>query len=514
MTTKRNERPLSKDDALKLFVDSLPQAMATAASHVSRDIVAWAEQQFYIPGSDRPVVLEPHQKALLRLIDSRGADGTHRHRTVVYSTPKKSGKTTLAALVARFRAETEGPFQEIYCVANDLEQAQGRVFQAARASIELAPGWKRRWKIGERELRHLSSGSVIRAIPSDYKGEAGANPSLTVWTELWGYESERSRRLWEELTPVPTRDSTRLVETYAGFEGESDLLWELYERGVQQGRQLNAWELHELAEVGLGVFEEAPNPDSLVPIWVDDAASLLVYWDSGEGARRMPWQQGEAGKAYYAEQEQNLRPASFERLHLNRWVSSESAFLPIDWWDSCLDPRPLAPNDRTPLVVGIDAAVSSDSFGLVVVSRHPDRHDDVAVRFARKWDPPPGGTIDFGAPEATLRELFSKYNVVEVAYDPYQLHDFATRLQRQCRVWFNEFSQAAERLKADMTLFGLIRDRRIAHDGNPDLRQHILNADAKIDDSKMRLVKKSANHKIDLAVALSMACSECLRLLL
>ena len=147
-------------------------------------------------------------------------------------------------------------------------------------------------------------------------------------------------------------------------------------------------------------------------------------------------------------------------------------------------------------------------------SRHPDRRYDIAVRFAQKWDPPPGGTIDFGGPEAALRELLSKYNVVEVAYDAYQLHDFATRLQRQCGVWFNQFPQAAERLKADVTLFGLIRDRRISHDGNPDLRQHILNADAKIDDSKMRLVKKSAHHKIDLAVALSMACSECLRLLL
>ena len=250
--------------------------MATAASHAAGDIVAWAERDFYIPDPGRPIVLEPHQKALLRLIEARDSNGQHRYRTFVYSTPKKSGKTTIAALVARFRAETGGRFQEIYCVANDLEQAQGRVFQAARASIELSPGWRRYWKTGERELCHLPSGSVIRAIPNDYKGEAGANPSLTVWTELWGYESERSRRLWEELTPVPTRDSTRLIETYAGFDGESDLLWELYERGVLQGRQLNAWDLHELADVGLMVFEEAPNPDSLVPIWVDEGASLLV----------------------------------------------------------------------------------------------------------------------------------------------------------------------------------------------------------------------------------------------
>jgi phage terminase large subunit-like protein len=69
----------------------------------------------------------------------------------------------------------------------------------------------------------------------------------------------------------------------------------------------------------------------------------------------------------------------------------------------------------------------------------------------------------------------------------------------------------------DKTLYDLIRDRRVSHDGNADLRQHIANANAKLEkdqDSKLRIVKKTQSRKIDLAVALSMACWECLRLLL
>ena len=43
--------------------------------------------------------------------------------------------------------------------------------------------------------------------------------------------------------------------------------------------------------------------------------------------------------------------------------------------------------------------------------------------------------------------------------------------------------------------------------------EHVANANAKMDnDSKLRLTKKSQSRKIDLAVTLSMACSECLRL--
>ena len=42
---------------------------------------------------------------------------------------------------------------------------------------------------------------------------------------MWGYTSEKSERLWDELTPVPTRaNSLRFITTYAGFEGQSKLL--------------------------------------------------------------------------------------------------------------------------------------------------------------------------------------------------------------------------------------------------------------------------------------------------
>ena len=62
----------------------------------------------------------------------------------------------------------------------------------------------------------------------------GGNPNFIVFDELWGYTSEGSRRLWDEMIPVPTRKvSARLTVTYAGFEGESELLEELYKRGLK-----------------------------------------------------------------------------------------------------------------------------------------------------------------------------------------------------------------------------------------------------------------------------------------
>ena len=59
--------------------------------------------------------------------------------------------------------------------------------------------------------------------------------SFATFDELWGFTSERSRRLWDEMSTSPVRKiSGRLTTTYAGYEGESVLLEELYKRGLQQ----------------------------------------------------------------------------------------------------------------------------------------------------------------------------------------------------------------------------------------------------------------------------------------
>jgi hypothetical protein len=97
-----------------------------------------------------------------------------------------------------------GSYAEGYCVANDFDQAQGRVFQAAGRIIQVSPLLSDSAKITANRIEFISTGSTITAIASDYAGSAGANPTITIFDELWGYTSERSQRLWDEMVPVPT----------------------------------------------------------------------------------------------------------------------------------------------------------------------------------------------------------------------------------------------------------------------------------------------------------------------
>jgi phage terminase large subunit-like protein len=72
-------------------------------------------------------------------------------------------------------------------------------------------------------------------------------------------------------------------------------------------------------------------------------------------------------------------------------------------------------------------------------------------------------------------------------------------------VFWNAFTQGSPRLIADKQLYDMIRDGRIQHNGEPDLRQHIMNADRKPEDDKLRIIKRTQAGKIDSVIALSMA---------
>lgn len=220
-------------------------------------------------------------------------------------------------------------------------------------------------------------------------------------------------------------------------------------------------------------------------------------------------------------------------------------YIPLDVWDLCFDSSlpPLEPGDGTAIVLGVDGAVSGDQFAVVAVSRHPDRHSDPAIRACKVWKPSHrGGHIDFEAVERFIRVLcgggcafghpkampdprcapcargdysLPKHRVVQVTYDPYQMEDMAQRFVKDGVAWMSEFSQTTERLIADSLMHKLALRGALAHNGDEDLREHISNAMARLskdEDSQMRIVKKSPERKIDLAVAASMAIKRILEL--
>jgi hypothetical protein len=194
----------------------------------------FVEEILINPETREPFKLLKAEKTFLRHAFRRRPNGRLLYPEQVYACPKKSGKTTFAAIhIITTLLLFGGRYAEAICAANDYEQSVGRVFAAVKRIIECSPLLRAEAKITADRITIRDA--VITAIPSNYASAAGSNQVIATFDELWAYDRERSRRLFDELVPPPTRKiACRLTVTYAGFEGESVLLKELYDRGLQQ----------------------------------------------------------------------------------------------------------------------------------------------------------------------------------------------------------------------------------------------------------------------------------------
>ena len=213
-----------------------------------------------------------------------------------------------------------------------------------------------------------------------------------------------------------------------------------------------------------------------------------------------------------SQQMSELSEDEFRRVHRNEWVGSTSKFVQDLWWDSCRIENTKIDSLET-VVVAVDAAYAEngDCFSVVVVGKHPTDHDKYAVKEARFWQAGSNGKLEFKNvedekdpryPFGYVIDLAKRYRVLEVAYDPYQLHSMATEQNKKRYAFWREFTQGKPRSVADNELYDAIRDGTLAHPGIDQLSEHVKNAGR---DSKGRLVKLSKKKKIDGAVATSMA---------
>lgn len=452
-----------------------------------------------------PMLLAPHQRRIINEALSKDEKGNFKYTTIVYSAPKKSGKSAITSAVMLYMAHHNANAY-IACVANDGKQSADRLYAPIVTNCRLHRQSGGIFKNVEPHLTDvtLQNFTKIEAIPCDAAGEAGSQPLASFFSELWAFTSENKRRVFTELSVPPTLygRAIRWIETYAGFSGESELLEQLYDVGYTRGE---------------------PHPDFLdlvgengPVVKTNAAAKMFVYWDT---EARMVWQTPD----FYQSESLIYPPAEFERVHHNRWVSPLNSFIEESWWANCHDETlaSLKDGDRTPVVVGIDMSVSRDCAALVAVSRDPFHPDiKIAVRGVRIFSPNRnGGIIDQEMLIRPVMEDWAKrWNVICWVYDPHEMAKLAQDMVRAGMGWFRPFGQQTPRSIADKQLHDMILHREIAWNhrttegdigtkGSPgeNLYKHITQAGAKTDKDSYRLEKLANSVHIDGAVALSQA---------
>lgn len=441
-----------------------PEVVAPSLNNpvYSLSIKRFAEDHFYIE-TRKPIIIEDWQEKLI--LDPIFKSNMAYHLAVLGLT-KKDGKSTLAALIALYKLMFGPDFSEVYVLANDLEQAQNTVFSKIIRAIELNQRLLARLNVTQDTISYETKGSFIKILASEYAGSFGTGASLVIFDELWAYESERARRLFEAFTENPTRsDFLTLVVSHAGYSKES-LLYDLYKIGIGPDR-----------------------PKDYFFLW---SHKNLASWKTSEFLNRQRNRPG-------------MRKNVYRRLYKNEWTEEEDNFITSEEYNRCVNPdlRPTLPDKKLMVWVGVDASVSGDTSAVSVVTKTLE--NKIRLVGYRIWKPNRKNKMNL---EKTigdyLRELCQGYLVIKIMYDPYQLHSLMTNLTEE-GLPVEELPQTQKNTSSFSSIlyeaihfgnFEVFRDDNLAY--------YFTNAGIKENPQGFRLVKRSGK-KIDIVVASGMA---------
>ncbi len=444
--------------------------------------IEWAQGPYGWIGIDgQPATLTPWQMAILDAWWSRRDSIT----TLAVSNCKKVGKTFLNAVILAWRWLTLPG--EHYAVGNDMDQAAGRQFTQIAEMIKYNPFLAANCRVTQKQIEFIPTGSTITALPVDAAGNAGANHLTSSHTEAWGIIYEAGIRAYEELTPPPGAiydfPYLRIVDSYAGFEGESDTWHKLVDRGLTGQRISEDW-----------------------PIYVTGGL-MLFHMDGLEAQERCFRGTPSQAAIYYADQAATLRPGTFERLHLNKRASGSEAFIPLEDWDACTNKelRPILPDADLTVYAAADASIKHDNAAVVAVTFDEATRKIRLVRH-RIWQPTTSDPLDIDHTIGDfIRDLHKGYYLRECRYDPYQMHDLSTRLQTE-GVNMVEYPQTVGNLTTmGQNLFELIKARNLEVYPDQQMRQQAGHAIALQTSRGWRIAKEKTSLKIDVIVALAMA---------
>lgn len=443
------------------------------------EVIQFAQDHFRVLKGFRagdPLTFTSWQKWLMRALFERNDDGRLRYRRALIGLPRKQGKSLMGSTIAVYGMIAGEPGAEVYAVAGDRQQAR-IIFNEAKQQIQQSPMLSQVAKVYRDAIEMPTFGSVFRVLSSEFRSQAGLNPSLVLFDELW---NQTNADLYDQMSLGSGARLEPLVLsiTTAGYDLDS-----VAGRQYHYGKQCAAGEVKD-ETFGFWWWEAKPDCD------IND---------------RSQWRAANPNISERLLSIDDLQTAvnqtsesAFRRWRLNQWVRAQESWLPAGAWEQNRSDRELRLD--LPVFVGIDMALKHDSVAVVVAQPQ----DDVIVVRSRVWLPAEEG-VDVSAVEQHLRDLHLQYKVMEFAYDPAYFQRSAESLADD-GLPMVEFPQNGLRMvPACGNAYELIVNRKLAHDGSPTLTDQVLSAAQRITETGWRLSKNKSKRKIDACIAMVIA---------
>lgn len=438
----------------------------------------------------------------------RKSDGLRRFREAYLQIPRKNGKSLLAAAIALYMFVADGEFgAEVFSGATSEKQAW-EVFRPARLICKRTPELTEHYgvDVNAKNLCVPSDGSMFEPIignPGD-----GSSPHCAVIDEYHEHATDSQYDTMQ--TGMGARDQPLMLAiTTAG----SNIGGPCYEKAQDAEKVLN------------GTFVDE---SMFVVMFEADAAD---QWDSDEALAKANPNLGVSVSREFLERQRLLarRSASkqnaYRTKHLNQWVGARSAWLNMLSWqkakrDICLDDF-----RGEDCILGLDLAHKTDVAALSAVFRRDDQwftfcfgfvpekalEENDKYRSLQHLDNfivTPGNATCYATIEEKAKWFAANFNVLSVAFDPWQAAMMAQRLMSagldavEYRHTVQKMSDPTKEVEA------LVLDDKLHHDGDPLLTWFMGNVMTKLDEKgnvyPTKDTKDSPN-KIDGAIATIMA---------
>jgi phage terminase large subunit-like protein len=427
------------------------------------------------------LIHQPWQHQFLDELFLRYDNGERVYREALLGIARKNGKSTTGSEVALYGLMgTPEHSPEVYAAAAAKDQARV-VFGQSTDFVEASP-LLRQWLKPQRSVIYCKANrGIFRVLASDAPLQYGLNPNMVVIDELWAHANPE---LYYALTTgqLARLDPLVVSATTAGFDRDT-ICHELYERGVG---------LRD--EGGIAAMRKAR-----FLFWWYEVDAQADYRDESV------WKQANPSDWITLDvlrhEHERLPESVFRRLHLNQWTETDEAWVKTWEWDACRG-RPLFDTSQ-PSYMAVDVGIRRDSAAIIWGQWHGEQLH-VGHHILIPHDEGPGfGVADIRGEVA--RRASVQAQLRECDFDPWQFLESAEILAERGFPMV-EFPQNAARMApASETLYELITERRIVHDGNAELKRQILSAvAAPTDRGGWRISKRRSQERIDAAVALAM----------
>lgn len=436
----------------------------------------------------------------------RKEDGLRRFRKVLILEPRKNAKSTWAAAVGLGMLTIDKEHgAEVYSGATTEKQAW-EVFKPARLMALKRPALQQHFgvSVNASNIHILADGSKFEPMignPGD-----GASPSCAIVDEYHEHDTDVMVDTME--TGMGAREQPLLlIITTAG----DNLAGPCYS-AVQDAEKVLEGIVpnEELFALMYGVDKDVD--------WTSDLALRMANPNYDVSVK------GEFLRARQRDAIQNARKVGvFKTKHLNMWVQARDAYFNIQRWQESED-RSLRLEDfkGQSCIIGVDLASTVDIAAVELTFQHGDGY----VRFGRYYLPEAtiemgenehyrgwqrdgwitqtdGDMIDYVAIRDDLLQLRDDgYAIKEIAFDPHQAHMMMAELRDEgietveVRPLVLNFSPAMKHMD------GLIRSRKILHNGDPVFTWMLSNVVAKSDAKDNVYPRKNRpENKIDGPVA-------------